>query len=196
MAKIDGLIPFILYFEAGLPRGMMTLPAEKIYARAVRTGFANDPDDRGGLTMCGVTYATYSHFCGLRRRTPSLVEFRNMDFSTWRSILKTLYWDAWHADEIFSQPVADLLVDWVWASGTVGIKWPQRVLGVSADGIVGPKTVAAVNIADPGELFAKLHEDRLAFVEGIVHHNPSQAKFLRGWERRINDITYGGLRYL
>jgi hypothetical protein len=31
--------------------------------------------------------------------------------------LKSLYWDKWKADQIKSQSVANILVDWVWASG-------------------------------------------------------------------------------
>ena len=35
------------------------------------------------------------------------------------------------------QNVANILVDWVWASGAYGIKIPQRVLGVDVDGRSG-----------------------------------------------------------
>ncbi len=63
----------------------------------------------------------------------------------WGVIFKKYYWDKWNADDIKDQNVANILVDWVWASGAYGIKIPQRVLGVDVDGIVGPKTIAAVN---------------------------------------------------
>ena len=195
MAKIDTLIPFILHMETGVAREYLTLPPEQLFERAARQGFANVHGDRGGLTMCGVTHATYAYYCGRVGTRPTLSGFRNMTYAVWRDILKTLYWDRWHADEIRSQPIANILVDWVWASGSIGVKWPQRLLGVTADGIVGEETLRALNAADSRELFSKLHDDRIAFVEGIVRHSPSQAKFLRGWERRIDDITFSGLRY-
>lgn len=106
-----------------------------------------------------------------------------------------MFWDRWKADQIISQPLANILVDWVWASGVNGIKIPQRVLGITADGIVGPKTLAALNAANPKELFDKLHNERIKFVEGIVQRNPSQKKFINGWKRRINAITYNGLQF-
>ena len=57
-----------------------------------------------------------------------------------------MYWDRWKADEIKSQSIADILVDWIWASEMHGIKIPHDLVGVIPDGIVGPKT--------PGELAA------------------------------------------
>lgn len=179
MANIDKLIPFILYYEAGLSRDKLEGTNEEIFRRAAKTGFANDPDDRGGMTLCGVTYSTYCFWCGRKGLAPKLSAFHQMDFATWRAILKELYWDRWKADRIQSQPIADILVDWVWASGTIGVKWPQRLLGVKADGMVGSQTLGAVNAANPETLFSQLHEDRITFVEALVHHHPSQAKFLR-----------------
>ncbi|MCM1222880.1 MAG: hypothetical protein NC548_51320, partial [Lachnospiraceae bacterium] len=94
-----------------------------------------------------------------------------------------------------SQPLANILVDWVWASGTNGIKIPQRILGVTADGIVGPKTLAALNAADPKKLFQQIHNARVNFIEDIIRRNPSQKKFRKGWLRRIDAITFDGLLF-
>ena len=82
-----------------------------------------------------------------------------------------------------------MIVDWVWASGQgIGIKRVQKLLGVTADGIVGPKTLAAVNNADPKELFTKVYNARAAHFNAIVKANPSQKKWLKGWMNRINYI--------
>lgn len=67
-----------------------------------------------------------------------------------------MYWDRWQADRIENQSVANILVDWVWASGVHGIKRPQKILGVTVDGIVGDKTIAALNAMDPMSLFFKI----------------------------------------
>ena len=67
-----------------------------------------------------------------------------------------MYWDRWKADEIKSQSIADILVDWVWASEVHGIKIPHDLVGVIPDGIVGPKTLAAVNSRNPRELFDQI----------------------------------------
>ena len=193
MASINNIIPFILHFEAGVAvKPHQSL--EELYERATLRGFANDKADRGGATMCGVTIATYSEYC--RRKgypAPTVERLKSMSYEQWRDILKALYWDRCKADEINSQPIADIMVDWVWASGAHGIKGVQRLLGVESDGIVGTKTIEAINAHDTARLFHLIQQARHSFVEGIVKRNPSQAKWLRGWKRRIDAITLNGI---
>lgn len=196
MAKFEQLIPFILYFETGLKREYLTLPLLEMFAKAKKTGYANDPADSGGATMCGVTIATYRAYRKkLGYASTSTDDLKSIPYEAWRDILKTMFWDRWKADHIENQSLANMLVDFVWASGVHGIKIPQRVLGIKADGIVGPKTLSAVNSANPAELFERLHNARIEFVDGIVRRKPSQSKFIKGWKRRINCITFEGLRY-
>ena len=187
MADIKNLIPFILKWEGG---------------------FVNDPTDRGGATNKGVTIATYEAYCrkkGLPR--PTVEQLKNIPDAHWRDIIKTMYWDKWHADEIHSQRVANILVDWVWLSGVHGIKKPQALLGVKADGIVGNKTLSAVNFADPEELFAALYKERVKFINAIVARSVTayekkigrksttaerkkytKQRFLAGWLNRLKSI--------
>ena len=103
-----------------------------------------------------------------------------------------MYWDRWQGDKIGSQSVANILVDWVWASGTHGIKIPQCLLGVTVDGIVGPKTLEAINRQNPRELFDRIKIARFDFIEDICRQRPTNNKFKRGWMNRINDIAYVG----
>lgn len=200
MANIKDIIPFILYFEAGLSRNYINLPLEDMFAKARKTGWANDPDDRGGATMCGITIGTYEGYCRKKGYPkPTNERLRNISSEQWLDVLKTLFWDKWKADEIISQPLANILVDWVWASGTNGIKIPQRILAkafpdVKVDGIVGPKTLHALNSYAPREeLFSLIHYARVNFIEDIIRRNPKQSKFRKGWLRRINAITFDGL---
>lgn len=187
MASIDKLIPFILKWEGG---------------------FVNDPTDRGGATNKGVTFATYEAYCktkGLPR--PTVEQLKNMPDAHWRDIIKTMFWDRWHADDIHSQKVANILVDWVWLSGIHGIKKPQSLLGVKADGIVGNRTLSAVNFADPNQLFEALFKERVKFINEIVSRSVAeyekkiarkaterellrytQKRFASGWMNRLFDI--------
>lgn len=196
MAKIEELIPFILYFEAGLKKEHLSLRLPDMFAKAKRTGYANDPADSGGATMCGITIATYrSYRKRLGYASTSVEDLKAISFDDWRNILKSMFWDKWKANQINNQSLANILVDFVWASGVNGIKIPQRILGVKADGIVGPVTLAAVNNADSSSLFDEIHKARIEFVENIVNRRPSQSRFIKGWKRRINAITFGGFRY-
>ena len=152
-------------------------------------GFSDHPADRGGATNRGVTLATFQQFYGADRTSDDL---RAMTDAQWLHIFREGYWNRWQADRIASQSLANLLVDWVWASGTHGITRPQKILGVEADGIVGEQTLAALAARAPEPLFHQLKAARIAFVEGIVRENPSQKVFLRGWKNRIETIAWVG----
>lgn len=170
MANVNRLVPFILKWEGG---------------------FVNDPDDLGGATNRGVTIGTYEAYCHRKGYPkPTVERLKNLTEEEWTEIMKTMYWDRWKADLIRSQSVANILVDWVWASGAHGIKIPQRLLGVDVDGIVGAKTLAAVNGKNPRELFDRIKMARFDFIEDICRSRPANNKFKRGWMNRLNDLKF------
>lgn len=169
MADVKKLVPFILKWEGG---------------------FVNDPVDLGGATNKGVTIATYDAYRKSIGKPGGVENLKKISDEEWTAIMKNLYWDRWKADLIISQPVANVLVDWVWASGVHGIKRPQRLLGVTADGLVGNKTIAAVNAAEPRKFFNDLIEDRVKFVDEICKARPANEKYRKGWLNRINSFKY------
>lgn len=151
-------------------------------------GFSNHPADRGGATNKGITIKTFRLFYG---KEATVEHLRNMTDAQWQRIFLAGYWRPWKADSIRSQSIANICVDWAWASGTVtAIRQVQRLLGVRVDGIVGEQTLAAINKRDARELFDKIREARIAFVDAIIARDPSQQVFERGWKRRINDIDF------
>lgn len=170
MANPKKLMPFLLKWEGG---------------------FVDDPDDMGGATNKGITIGTYGEY---RKRkglpAPTVQELKNLSEKEWYDIFKTLYWDRWKADEIKNQSVANILVDWAWASGVHGIKRPQAILGVVPDGIVGAKTIAALNAASPERLFDAIKTDRAKFIDEICKARPKNEKYRKGWMNRINAINY------
>lgn len=174
MANVYKLAPWILKWEGG---------------------FVNDPADLGGATNMGVTISTWKQV-GYDKDGDGDIDVNDLHLLTRddvvNRVLKPHYWDRWKADDIKSQSVANILVDWVWASGAHGIKIPQRLLGVTVDGIVGPKTLAAVNARNPRELFDMIKLARFDFIEDICRKRPANNKFKRGWMNRINDIAYVG----
>jgi lysozyme family protein len=189
MANIEKYIPILFRWEAGIiMKDNETI--EQAFARAKKKGWADDPLDKGGATMIGVTIGTYRTYCKYKgKKVPTKTDLKNITYKEWRDIVHTMYWSKWKADLIENQHVANMIVDWVWASGQgIGIKRVQKLLGVTADGIVGPKTLAAVNSQDPKELFTKVYNARAAHFNAIVKNNPSQKKWLKGWMNRINYI--------
>lgn len=170
MANSSKLIPFILQWEGG---------------------FVNDPDDLGGATNKGITIGAFTEYKKRKgQKAPTVTDLKNISDAEWRDVFKSLYWDRWEADEIKSQAVANILVDWVWASGSHGIKRPQRLLGVKEDGIVGKQTIAAVNAMDAATLFKMIKDDRAKFIDEICKARPKNEKYRKGWMNRINAIRY------
>ena len=154
-------------------------------------GWVDDPSDRGGATMKGITLITYGAFQKSKGQpAPSKDDLRNMSDEEWLDVFKSLYWDRWKADEIENQSVANILVDWVWASGVWGIKIPQRILQVADDGIVGEKTISKLNSVDQASLFDDIQKARQEFVTDLAERDPSQNRFINGWLNRINAFTF------
>lgn len=74
--------------------------------------------------------------------------------------------------------------------GKHGIVRVQRLLGLTADGIVGPKTLASLNQVNARTFFQVVKEDRVRFIDELCKKNPSQEVFRKGWINRINDFTF------
>lgn len=189
MANINPLAQFILSFEGG---------------------FVNDPADKGGATNRGVTIATW-RAQGYDKDGDGDIDVQDLKLITAddaTNIMRKNYWNRWRADEIKSQGIANILVDWLWSSGKYGIIIPQQVIGVTADGIVGPKTISAINSQNPSILFDKLKKRRRQYIDSIVANSVASYKkkigrtptysetmkhtnkrFEAGWIRRLNAIN-------
>lgn len=176
MAELKILTPWILSFEGG---------------------YVNNPLDKGGPTNRGVTLSTW-RAVGYDKDGDGDIDADDVRLITDHDmavcVLAPHYWGRWRADEIKSQSVANIVVDWVWASGKHGITEVQKILGVAVDGIVGPKTIAAVNSRDPRRLFASIKDARRKFINDIVKRSPSQKVFLKGWLRRLDSLSYGSMK--
>ena len=80
-----------------------------------------------------------------------------------------------------------MLVDWAWLSGKNGIVIPQRLLGVTQDGIVGPKTIEAINKLDSKTFFDQLYKARLKYIDNIIANRPANKVFKTGPSRLAMD---------
>ena len=193
---MDSFIPFILVFEAGLKinSGNIDAPNETKFALSAKNGWSDDPDDTGGATMCGVTLRTYSAWCNAKGYPlPSKNDLKKIPYLHWRDVLKTYFWDKCLASHIKTKSIACIIVDWVWASGPGMIKKIQKIVGSLQDGIIGPKTIAAINKMDQAELFTKIKEARFAYIDDICRIRPTNEKYRKGWTNRLNAIRFDRL---
>ena len=192
MANIDGIIKHIIRWEAGVT-ATANESMESLFEKARKKGFSDNPLDRGGATMVGITLNTYKQYCKeYHISEPTVSNLKEIPYATWKNVLKVYYWDRYKADEINSQSVANICVDYVWGSGKYGITKVQKALGLTADGIVGPKTIGAINSREPRRLFELIKNVRISHYQAIVAANPSQKIFLKGWVNRVNNISYVG----
>lgn len=176
MARLEILAPFILSWEGG---------------------YNKVKGDKGGATNKGVTLETWRRY-GYDKNGDRVINEKDVMLITEEDavgrILRPVYWNKWRADEIQCQAIANLVVDWYWNSGIYGIKIPQKVLRVSIDGSVGPKTISAINShPDKRELYRRLWKERKEYYERLVTKNPSQSKFMAGWMNRLNGMGWDRL---
>ena len=171
MAKIENFIPLLLKWEGG---------------------YVNDPADAGGPTKMGVTLKTWQAQ-GYDKNGDDMIDKEDVKLLSQEDVVERVlrphYWNRWRADEIHSQALANILVDWVWCSGKYGITIPQGILGIKQDGIVGDKTLSAVNnYPDREELFNKIKQARKAYINMICSNNSRNERFRKGWLNRLNDF--------
>jgi lysozyme family protein len=154
-------------------------------------GVANDKLDKGGLTKMGVTLSTWKGL-GYDKNGDGVIDAKDLLLINKEDAINILrkFWKRWKADQIFNPAVANILVDWVWCSGSYGIEITQRMLGLEQDGFVGPVTLAAVNAQAPKTFFFQIKKERLDFVQRICDRDKTQLRFLKGWQNRINSFTY------
>lgn len=149
--------------------------------------FVCDPDDYGGATNSGVTLATFRKTFG---RNKTVEDLKNMTETQWRAVMKGEFWDRCKADQIKNQSVAEIFVDWCINSGIGKIKFVQHFVGVDQDGIVGPKTIAAINAADQRALHRRIKMTRARRFLDQIDGNTSQMKFFNGWFNRLIDFNF------
>ena len=142
-------------------------------------GLSNDPDDSGGFTKFGFAQNAHPEL-NIATLTLAQAEQGYVDG----------YWNATSCQFMAYEP-AFYVFDAACGSGPrMAKKMLQTALGVPADGEIGPMTIQALKNADPYELLRRMNQYRLDFYAGIAFRRPSNAKFLPGWNRRANVITY------
>ena len=144
-------------------------------------GYVNHPRDPGGMTNLGVTKRAWEAYVGhevdeaaMRALTPEVV----------KPFYKKMYWDKIKGDDLPSgvdYAAYDLAVN----SGTGrAAKYLQEIAGVPSDGIIGPKSLAAIQTCPAGEMVDALCGMRLDFLKRL----PTWDTFGKGWGRRVADV--------
>lgn len=177
MSNYKNIIPWIKKWEGGLSKATTDRASENPV-----------PDGSGYHTNKGITWKTWSSIFG--KDADSIKRFYEMSDSDWSKVYKKYYWDAIGGDNIKSQRIADILVNWAWGSGvytpSVTI---QKIVGAAQDGIIGKKTIEAINKGNESDIYEKLKNANIDFFDSLSK-NPKYAANRDGWFNRLNDL-YG-----
>jgi lysozyme family protein len=163
----------------------MSFGAAMVFTLQWEGGYADVPGDAGGPTNMGITHATYdtwSTAVGLPRRDVRAITHEEVE-----AIYLCRYWlRAWC--ERMPDGVGVALFDGAVNSGPAqSVKWLQSAVGAKPDGLIGPATLAAVQLAKPATAVARMIDLRELFLHRIATQGEN-AKFLKGWLRRTTAL--------
>jgi lysozyme family protein len=135
-------------------------------------GYSNNPADPGGETMYGITkrVAVANGYTG---------EMRDLTLDQAKAIAKSQYWDKFHCDQ-YDGAIGFEVFDAAFNGGHP-TQWLQQAAGVTADGVIGPATIAAIKAIDPVRVCARFLAYRLEYMDSL---NDWQT-FSKGWAKRI-----------
>ena len=147
-------------------------------------GFVNHPSDPGGATNKGITIATFRRFV---KPNGTVSDLKALTTAQAVVVYKRQYWDAVLAD-LLPAGVDYAVADYAVNSGPAqAARDLQRVVGVTADGKIGPQTIAAVRKMDPKAVIRQLSARRLALLKGLKR-GKLWNDFGKGWQRRVDEV--------
>lgn len=152
-------------------------------------GYVDHPEDPGGETNHGVTRAVYEQWLGRQVMDGEMKALTHADVAP---IYRKNYADRVRFDDLPSG-VDWSCFDWAVNSGVSrSAKALQRIVGVTADGAIGPQTLRAVANVEPRKIIEDMHQARQAFYERLSTFKT----FGRGWTRRNKETLEQALELL
>ncbi|MEI8115647.1 MAG: glycosyl hydrolase 108 family protein [Bacteroidia bacterium] len=159
-------------------------------------GYVNDPQDPGGETYKGIARKKQPDWIGwiivdAMKKQPnfpiSLDSNQNLQTEIQR-FYKVVFWDKIGGDQINDQEVAHSIFDFAVNSGvSTSIGLAQQVVGANCDGVIGPKTIQAINSFQPDHFIAAFTVEKCRKYIAICKKRPDSRKYFFGWiDRAVN----------
>jgi lysozyme family protein len=155
----EGVLGYLMDFDASFDRLI-----------GHEGGYVNDPQDPGGETRYGVS----------KRQYPS-EDIKSLTLARAKEIYRRDYWGPAGCDAVPEALKFDLFDTAVNAGVEQAILFLQRCVGEVDDGILGPRTLQAVQSMNPWRLFARFNGHRLDHLNDLKHW----PRYGRGWAQRI-----------
>ena len=141
-------------------------------------GYANDPQDPGGETNMGIS-----------RRSYPKEDIRGMTRERAAAIYRRDFWNRVRGDDLpdgLDMVAFDAAVN---SGPSRGAKWLQQGVGVTADGKIGPATIAAAKSTYAPAAIQRAVGFRMAFLKGL----PTWPTFGKGWAARLEAVEKAAL---
>lgn len=139
-------------------------------------GYVNHPNDPGGETNFGITKAQYP-----------TVDIKNLTKEQAIEIYRADYVPKVHLNDITVLRSGWKLFDMSVNMGYSGIKLIQKLLGLTADGNFGPKSIAAINSMEDGVFVLLIADAQARHYKALALNNRKLEVFLKGWLNRAAD---------
>ena len=162
---------------------------DSILADVIRRegGYVDEDADRGGPTNYGITQATLSSWRGNPVTADAV---RQLTEDEAREIYQRRYVEEPGFDTLPDPLRAQVVDDGVLSGPRQAVRDLQQAIGgVKADGRLGPATLAALDRCGAPVVHARLIQVRAERIARFVRRDPTQARFLAGWLRRITSFA-------
>jgi lysozyme family protein len=144
-------------------------------------GFVNNPKDPGGMTNLGVTRSVWQAYL---KRDVNEAEMRALTPEIVKPFYKAYYWDRIKGDSLpdgVDYAAYDLAVN---SGPHRAAQYLQQIAGVTADGMIGPKSLEAISACDAKQTADAICDMRLDFLKRL----PTFDTFGKGWSRRVAEV--------
>ena len=169
----------------------MTSTFDKAFEYSVSNegGYSDDPDDSGGPTNYGVSQA----FLDQHLHDPiCCVVAKDLTLEMAKTIYLKYFWKLIHLEQLTDPILAIKVFDFgVNAGPNRSILLLQRAFNdiypskeIKEDGIMGMKTVGAVNDGDATKILNAFINQMIRFYKKVVTTKPVTIKYLNGWTAR------------
>ena len=136
-------------------------------------GYVNHPNDPNGETNFGISKRSY----------PGL-NIRRLTWDQAKAIYGRDFWAPLSGDDLPAGIDLVALDPGINSGVKRGAEWLQRALGVKADGVIGPKTIAAAQRARAMVVIRDACANRMGFLRGLK----AWGSFGKGWSRRVASV--------
>jgi lysozyme family protein len=146
--------------------------------------YTDDPADRGGPTMWGITIPTLAHYLG---HDVIAADIQRVTRDVAANIYKGLYIRPFHE---LPDPLRINVIDMgVHAGVERATRLLQQMLGTKVDGVIGPRTRDLTLLRDWNPIYVGM---RLAYYEHLIVTYPENAKWRNGWHTRAVSFCDAG----